>query len=290
MAERFFTRTGRAEADRLFRTLDALFGEEGAPVATAEIDEAADIHEVSLYVEDASFHGGEGAIEGAFGAFIVEREILPDIDWMAPVLAGLGPVRAGRFLVHGAHDRHRVRVNDLAIEIEAGQAFGTGHHETTAGCLRMIDRLVRTRRPRGALDLGTGSAVLAIAIAKLAHVSVLATDIDPVAVRVARENVGANGVQQLVQTVVANGFRSPAFKRRKAFDLLTANILAGPLMRLAPTVARHLSPGGDLVLSGILARQRAGVLAAYRQQRLYHRATLRLGDWVTLHLTGRAAG
>ena len=127
----------------------------------------------------------------------IGREVLPDIDWVAKSLEGLQPVRAGRFLVHGSHDRHSRRAGDLAIEIEAGLAFGTGHHGTTAGCLEMIETVVRREHPKNALDLGTGSAVLAIALAKLAHIPVLATDIDPVATRVAAENVRLNGVSAL---------------------------------------------------------------------------------------------
>ena len=187
--------------------------------------------------------------------------------------------------MHGAHDRDRVRPNDLAIEIEAGQAFGTGHHGTTAGCLTMIERVLMRRRRVNVLDLGTGSAVLAIAAAKLGRMPVLATDIDPVAVRVAAENVRANGVHAYVETVVAAGFGAPAFRRRSPFDLVIANILAGPLMKLAPQMAHHLAPGGDLVLSGILERQRRAVLAAYQTQGLFHRETLRRGEWVTLRLS-----
>ncbi len=143
----------------------------------SEIDEKAELFEASVYFEDAEAVD-EAAVRAAFGEVTPEREDLPDIDWMAEVLAGLKPVRAGRFLVHGAHDREKVLPNDLSIEIEAGQAFGTGHHGTTAGCLTMIETVVRRRRPRNALDLGTGSAVLAIAFAKLARRPVLATDID----------------------------------------------------------------------------------------------------------------
>lgn len=281
---RFFARGSRAQASELFDRADAAFGEDGSPVAMVEIDEGADIHEVSVYFEDADALD-EAALADVFGAFAPTREDLPDVDWMAQVLADLKPVRAGRFLVHGAHDRARVRANDLSIEIEAGQAFGTGHHGTTAGCLAMIERVMRRRRPTRVLDLGTGSAVLAIAAAKLGRVPVLATDIDPVAVRVAAENVEANGVRAFVETAVAAGFGSPAFRRHSPFDLIIANILARPLMTLAPQMARHLAPGGDLLLSGILERQRRAVLAAYVAQGLYHRETLRRDEWVTLHLT-----
>ena len=281
---RYFARGGKHVTQALYERLDTAFADEGWPIAHIEIDEDADLHEASVYFE------GEGdadaqTLNAAFAPLEPTREDLPDIDWMAQVLADLKPVRAGRFLVHGAHDRDKVRPHDLSIEIEAGQAFGTGHHGTTAGCLSMIEEVVRRRRPVNALDLGTGSAVLAIAIAKLARVPVLATDIDPVATLVARENIRANGQHNFVRAETAKGFDGPAFAAYAPFSLIVANILARPLMMLAPQMARQLAPGGDLVLSGILAKQRDAVLAAYRVQGLFHRKTLRRDEWVTLHLT-----
>ncbi len=220
----------------------------------------------------------------AADGLVVDREILPDIDWVTKSLEGLKPVRAGRFLVHGAHDRDQRRPGDLAIEIEAGLAFGTGHHGTTAGCLHMLSTVARREKPRNALDLGTGSAVLAIALAKLCHIPVLATDIDPVAVAVAARNARLNGVAGLVETATAPGFADPLFARRGPFDLIVANILAKPLMKLAPHMAAHLAPGGSIVLSGILERQRDAVVAAYNGQRFRHVRTLRREGWVTIHL------
>jgi ribosomal protein L11 methyltransferase len=148
----------------------------------------------------------------------------------------------------------------------------------------MIERVAIRERPRNALDLGTGSAVLAIGLARLAHIPALASDIDPVAVRVADGNVRLNGMQALVETCWATGFQHPVFARKGPFDLIVANILARPLMRLAPQMARHLAPGGSLILSGILDRQRRAVLAAYSNQRFRHVATLHREGWVTLHL------
>ncbi|MBB4002276.1 50S ribosomal protein L11 methyltransferase [Aurantimonas endophytica] len=285
---RYHIAAGKAEAERLYAALDAAFEDEGAPVAISEVDEAAERFEVSAYLEVAEGEDRTSEVAAALGRDTtdgISREDLPDRDWMADVLAALKPVRAGRFIVHGAHDRDKVAANDLSIEIEAGQAFGTGHHGTTAGCLSAIGRIVGRRRPRNALDLGTGSAVLAIGIAKLARVKVLATDIDPVAVRVAAANIAGNGVAPFVETAVATGFRARAIADRAPYDLIVANILAGPLMRLAPEFARHLARGGDLILSGILASQRDRVLASFRIQGLYHRQTLVRGEWVTLHLT-----
>ena len=186
--------------------------------------------------------------------------------------------------MHGAHDRSRRQIGDIAIEIEAGLAFGTGHHGTTAGCLSMIADVLRRERPRNALDLGTGSAVLAIAVAKLARIPVLATDIDPIAVDVARDNVRLNQAQAYVRCETAPGFHHASFALAKPFDLIVANILARPLMRLAPQMAGHIAPGGSLILSGILDRQRDAVVAAYVGQRFRHVHTTHREGWVAIHL------
>ena len=282
---RYHLQALKPAAQRIFDVLERELEEDGWPLSIFEVDEKAGLFELSAYVDEAEPDVGErlSALlpEGA-GAFAVE--VVPDIDWVTKSLEGLKPVRAGRFLVHGSHDRDRRRIGDLAIEIEAGLAFGTGHHGTTAGCLQVLGEVVRRERPRNALDLGTGSAVLAIALAKLAHIPVLATDIDPVAVRVAAENTRLNGVEAYVDCVTATGFGHPAFAHGKPFDLIVANILARPLMRLAPEMARHLTPGGSLILSGILRTQRNAVVAAYSGQKFRHISTLWLGDWVTIHL------
>ncbi|RUW67602.1 MULTISPECIES: 50S ribosomal protein L11 methyltransferase [unclassified Mesorhizobium] len=278
---------GKIEADRIFAALDAAFEDEGLPLAVLEVDEDRDIHEVSLYA-DGDVDAVEARLKDILAGLAltkpIERETLPEIDWMARSLEGLKPVRAGRFFVHGAHDRDRRHSGDLAIEIEAGLAFGTGHHGTTAGCLEMLEKVVRRERPRNALDLGTGSAVLAIALARLAHIPVLATDIDPVAVKVAAANARLNHVKALVETVTAPGFHHPIFGRRAPFDLIVANILARPLMRLAPEMAKHIRLGGSLVLSGILDRQRDAVVSAYVGQSFRHVRTLHREGWVTIHL------
>ncbi|RUX04417.1 50S ribosomal protein L11 methyltransferase [bacterium M00.F.Ca.ET.141.01.1.1] len=279
--------TGKIEADRIFAALETAFEEEGLPIAVLEVDEDADIHEVSLYAD-----GDVDAVEARLTDILaglsmskpIEREALPDIDWVARSLEGLKPVRAGRFFVHGAHDKRKRHSGELAIEIEAGLAFGTGHHGTTAGCLEMLEKVVRREHPRNALDLGTGSAVLAIAVAKLAHIPVLATDIDPVAVRVAAANARLNHVKGLIETVTAPGFHHPIFARRAPFDLIVANILARPLMRLAPQMAGHIALGGSIVLSGILDRQRDAVISAYVGQNFRHISTLHREGWVTIHL------
>lgn len=284
---RLYFTTGKIEADRIFAAFEAAFEDEGLPIAILEIDEDRDIHEVSLYA-DGDVDAVEARVREILAGLVLSRPIarepVPDIDWVTRSLEGLKPVRAGRFFVHGAHDRRKRHSGELAIEIEAGLAFGTGHHGTTAGCLEMLEQVVRRERPRNALDLGTGSAVLAIAVAKLAHIPVLATDIDPVAIKVAAANARLNHVKALVETVTARGFHHPIFAARGPFDLIVANILARPLMRLAPEMARHIALGGSIVLSGILDRQRDAVISAYVGQRFRHVRTLHREGWVTIHL------
>ncbi|MEA2833815.1 MAG: ribosomal protein methyltransferase [Methylobacteriaceae bacterium] len=198
-----------------------------------------------------------GAVAQAITFDRVERA-----DWISASLAGFDPVRAGRFLVIGSHARQAARPNDIAIEIEAALAFGTGHHGTTSGCLMALDRLARGKRPRRILDVGTGSGILAIAAAKRWKQRVVAGDIDPIAVTTARNNAVRNGAGPFVRPARASGTRHPALAG--AYDLILANILAGPLKRLAGDLARAAGPEGTLVLSGLLARDVAGVLAVYR--------------------------
>lgn len=285
---RLYVSTTEARATEILDLMTLCFGEEDLAIATTEVDETNDVWEASVYMmtdeEDEIRVRLEDLFAVDFADLAIEREVLPDIDWIAKSLEGLKPVRAGRFIVHGSHDRDKVRVNDLAIEIEAGQAFGTGHHGTTAGCLEVIDEVVRSRKVRNALDLGTGSGVLAIAVRKLKHIPVLATDIDPVAVRVARENARSNGLIEGIEFRVAPGFHSTAFGQYGPFDLIIANILARPLMKMAPQLAAHLGPGGSVILSGILASQRWKVIAAYNGAGLAHVKTIWRNGWVTIHL------
>ncbi len=283
---RLYLQAGEAEARRLFALAETAFEEDGLPISTYVVDEERGIHELSIYCEDdpdpVEQRLARLAAEAAPGSE-VKRETLEEVDWVSRSLEGLKPVRVGRFLVHGAHDRHRRRPADIAIEIEAGQAFGTGHHGTTSGCLEMIERIVASRRPRRMLDLGTGSGVLAIALARLTRRRLLATDIDPVAIEVARRNARLNRTTE-VEFAVATGFGHNLVRARAPYDLIVANILARPLMKLAPDMKAHLAPGGSLVLSGILERQRQAVVAAYVSQGFRHLRTLHRAGWVTLHL------
>ena len=285
---RLYVRTTEKLAEQVLDCLTLAFGEEDFALATQEIDENRDIWEASVYLmagdEDyVRARMGEALAED-FSDLPIEKEIIPDADWIAMSLEGLKPVRAGRFLVHGSHDRDKVQLNDVAIEIEAGQAFGTGHHGTTAGCLEVIESVLKARPVRNALDPGTGSGVLAIAVRKMRPVPVLATDIDPVAVTVARENARLNGIASGLSFETAPGFHSPAFRRHGPFDLIIANILARPLIKMAPELAQHLAPHGTVILSGILAAQRWKVLSAYNGAGLAHVRTIWRNGWVTIHL------
>jgi ribosomal protein L11 methyltransferase len=209
---------------------------------------------------------------------------LPDQDWIKQSQEGLPPVRAGRFFVYGAHDAGVVPAGVIPIRIEAGLAFGTGHHETTALCLNALSRLAKRRRFARVLDLGCGTGVLAIAAAKLWREPALATDIDSIAVGVARENAHTNEVAPLIRAAVANGLTHPAIANRAPFDLILANILAAPLTQLAPTLSAAVAPRGIAVLSGLLRNQENLVLSFYRAQGLTLRETLRDGPWSALVL------
>jgi ribosomal protein L11 methyltransferase len=215
---------------------------------------------------------------------VLRFERLAAKDWGEASLAGLGPVEAGRFVVHGAHDRGRAPVNRIGIEIEAALAFGTGHHGTTRGCLLALDRIVKARHPRKILDLGTGSGVLAIAAARALRRPALASDIDITAVRAARANARRNRVGSVIAIVHAECLRGRQFRARGPFDLVLANILLAPLRRLAAPLARLTTPNARLVLSGLLPKQANAILAAYRLQGLPLQRRILLDDWVTLVL------
>lgn len=213
-------------------------------------------------------------------------EQMDDVDWVTRSLEGLEPVRAGRFFVYGSHDADKVPAGVIPLLVNAGQAFGTGHHETTTGCLEFISELVRPGDKVNALDIGTGTGVLAIALAKLIRRNVLASDIDPVAVKVTIDNARANGVGPFIKARTAKGFGHPILKTAAPYDLIIANILARPLVSLAPSFRAHLNFGGTLILSGILQTQETMVTSAMRMQGLVLVDRKPKGDWVTLRIQG----
>jgi ribosomal protein L11 methyltransferase len=226
-------------------------------------------------------------VANAAGADIAEGIAFDTVeakDWVKASLEDLVPVPAGRFVVHGQHDRERIAPNKLGIEIEAALAFGTGHHGTTRGCLLLLDHVLKAWRPRRVVDLGTGTGVLAIAAAKALHTAVLASDIDPLSVKVAQENARLNVSGPLVESIRATGFSAPQFAQRRPFDLVLANILANPLRQLAGPMARHLAPSALVILSGLLTPQVTGVIAAYRARGLVPLRHVRIDGWSSLLL------
>jgi len=245
---------------------------------TMHFGEPPDQDFIRSLVTDAAGEAAAGSI--VFGT--VETK-----DWVKASLADLVPVSAGRFIVHGSHDRDRVPPNKLGIEIEAALAFGTGHHGTTRGCLLLLDQVLNQRTPKRVLDLGSGTGVLAIAAAKALRRRVLATDIDFRSVIVAHENAHLNGVGTLVEAVHATGFHAPDFAANGPFGLVMANILANPLRRLAPDMARHLAPHAFVILSGLLPHQANSVVAAYRGAGLKLLKRIQIDGWSSLLMQRR---
>lgn len=223
------------------------------------------------------------ATDAATAARVLFAEVEKQ-DWVAASLEGLEAVREGRFVIHGAHGRGAVRVGDIGIEIEAALAFGTGHHGTTRGCLAALNEIGRRRRPRRILDVGTGTGVLAIAAARRFQRRVAAGDIDATAVAAAAENAAKNGARGLVHPVRATGLGHPALRGGGPYDLVMANILARPLRALAPSLRRRVAPGGEVILSGLLAPDLPGVVSAYRAQGLVLVRRNLLEGWATLLL------
>lgn len=215
--------------------------------------------------------------------FSVSR-IDPEINWVARSLEGLAPVTAGGFYVYGSHETGPVPSGLTAMRIDAAQAFGTGHHETTTGCLEAINLLLKRRKPRHMIDVGTGTGVLAIALAKRTKTPVIASDIDPISVSTTIANAEQNGVGTLIVAVEATGLTHSTITQNGPYDLIVANILAGPLMALAPSVGKAAQKGASIVLSGILEHQARGVINAYARQGMTLTQTLQRKEWTTLML------
>lgn len=272
--------TARRLAAFLAESLDAVDS------ACAAFEDDAGRWQVAIHFRNAPDEAGLrdlvklAAGEAAAKALSIER--VPANDWVAESLAGLRPVRAGRFVVHGAHDRVGLRVNDIGIEIEAALAFGTGHHGTTRGCLLALDDLTKRRRALNVLDIGTGTGVLAIAAARLLRKRVAAGDIDRVAVRAARENARENCAASMITFVRAAGVRAQVIRERGPYDLIFANILMGPLTRLAVPVRSLAAPGAHVVLSGLLPSHANAVISIYSAQDLVLERRTLLEGWVTL--------
>jgi ribosomal protein L11 methyltransferase len=211
----------------------------------------------------------------------------PGINWVAKSLEGLAPVVAGGFYVYGSHETAPVPAGLTGIRIDAAQAFGTGHHETTTGCLEAIELTLKRKKPRLPLDIGTGTGVLAIALAKRLHLSVIASDIDPVAVKTAAANAADNGVGKQIIAIEATGLDHRIIARNAPYDLIVANILAGPLQALAPGIGRIAERHATIILSGVLNTQAARVIAAYARAGVVLQQRLVRKEWTTLLMEKR---
>lgn len=278
------TLPGKAAAERLGDAMENLIPEPTG-VGVFEIEDGSGLWEVGGYFTETPDDTGLALLAAAMGAkpFVVSE--LPETDWVAHVRRELSPVAAGRFFVYGSHDADKVPGDCEPLLIEAAMAFGTGHHGTTLGCLRALDRLATQGFVgRSVVDVGCGTAVLAMAAARIWPGDVLASDIDEVAVDVARSNAEANGLAARLHCVEAAGFDHPALAAAQPFDLIFANILKGPLVALAPDLAAHLMPGGYAILSGILNEQADEVISVYADLgiNLVHREEI--VDWTTLTL------
>jgi len=284
----------KAEAEKLAADPDPMPGLDPPPVLmTSEPDPA----QPELWQLDAYFEGEPGpgllarvralapSAAGADGAL----ERLADEDWVVASQRGMEPVRAGRFFVHTPEHRGEASANAITLEIGAGRAFGTGHHETTTGCLEALDRLsVEGASFNNIVDVGTGTGLLAFAALKLwAEALVAASDIDPISIEVTEENAGINNIllgqgPGQVELAVAQGMEHDRLAARAPYDLVIANILAGPLIDLAPSIAAAMKAGGRLILAGLLETQARKVVAAYEQEGLTESFRIVRGDWPTL--------
>jgi ribosomal protein L11 methyltransferase len=277
--------TARRLSDALAETLD------GGETAVASFEEpgcGAGSWAVEIYFEHPPDRDAVRAllrdIAGDAASECVAFTTVAARDWVAQSLAGLTPVPAGRFVIHGSHDRRRIPPNRIGIEIEAALAFGTGHHGTTRGCLLALDRILNCWRPRRILDVGCGTGVLAIAAARATRQPVEAGDIDAVSVGVARINARLNRVAALVRVMRADGLADHRMRSHAPYDLVFANILLGPVRQLATPIRQIAAPGARIVISGLLASQATAALTAYRARGLVLEQRIILEGWVTLVL------
>lgn len=280
----FTTLAGRPAAQALGDALEEL---DPAPtgIGVFEVEDGSGLWEVGGYFTEEPDGIGLALLAKAHGAKDFTVSELPEVDWVAHVKRALAPVEAGRFFVYGGHDADRVPEGRVALRIEAAMAFGTGHHGTTLGCLTALDAMLnRGVVKKNVADIGCGTAVLAMAAAKVWPHPVLASDIDAVAVDVARANVEANDLAGQVHVVEAAGFDHPDLDALAPFDLVFANILKGPLIALAPDMQTHIAPGGHAILSGILNQQADEVVARYEAHGFALDTRAEHGDWTTLVL------
>lgn len=279
----FTTLVDKTRAESLGEALELLVPEP-VGVGVFEVEDGSGTWEVGGYFTQAPDSIALALLAAAHDAAGFAVSEVPETDWVAHVRRELVPVEAGRFFVYGSHDADKVPDGRVSLLIEASMAFGTGHHGTTLGCLRALDGLAETGfQPDRIADIGCGSGVLAMAAASVWDAYVIATDIDPVAVDVARSNLAANGLERRVETRVAAGFDHPDLA--PPFDLVLANILKGPLISLAPAMAQAIRPGGHAILSGILIEQAETVAGHYQATGFNLASRADIVDWSTLLLT-----
>jgi ribosomal protein L11 methyltransferase len=282
-------------ARRLAAYLGEIFGTDGTyGTACTAFEDDNGQWQVAIHFRDPpdepNLRAQVALVAGERAAAALNLEQVAPADWVKQSLAGLAPVRAGRFIVHGAHDRAHIKSNEIGIEIEAALAFGTGHHGTTRGCLLALDDLTKRGAARRVLDIGTGSGVLAIAAAKTFRTRVIASDIDPVAVAAARANARLNRAAPSITFVRAVDANARAIATAAPYDLIFANILLGPLLRLAVPLRRLAAPNARMVLSGLLPDHANAVLAIYRAQGFTLERRIPLDGWVTLVVKANRPG
>ncbi len=280
------TLEGQKKAEALGEAMERLIPEPTG-IGVFELEDGSGLWEVGGYFTEPPDIAGLALLATIQGAedFVVSE--LPQTDWVAQVRRELSPVEAGRFFVYGSHDADALPEGRVGLLIEASMAFGTGHHGTTQGCLEALDRLAKDGfKASRVADIGCGTAVLAMGAARVwpDAAPIIASDIDEVAVEVARANVAANGLENRVTCVEAAGFGHADLQAGAPFDLIFANILKGPLMALAPDMRAALAPGGHVILSGILNPQAQEVIEVYRAIGFNLVRERRIVDWTTLVL------
>ena len=275
----------------LANKLEIEFDEDGFAISHFEVDETADIWSISLYpndVDDKTFRERiMGCVAPLLPDEVLSREKLPEVDWVLKSLDSLQPVEAGGFVVHGNHNKDTINRALTPIEINAGLAFGTGHHGTTAGCLDILSKYVSQWDLASVLDIGTGSGVLAIALAKLLPCTVHASDLDPMSITVTLGNAAINDVANQLIVFEASGCDHRIIRDHGAFDLIVANILAGPLIELAPSISATCKKEGHIILSGLLVDQGENVIAAYVDCNCTLVEQYQRDGWLTLVLQNR---